>query len=603
MWQGYQYFTSFEEGDEYGRHFRRSEDKEGQLILNENERAQQKAFYQLAAKKVAPNNNLLAVGEDFVGRRLYTLSFIDLSRGQEFVDKINGTDGNAVWSGDSNSVYYVAKDPETLRPFRVYRHILGQTQDEDELLYEERDDTFHLGIRLSKSKEFVLINCESTTTSECFFIPTEADNPRPQSVLNRVRGIEYQADHLRGKFYLLHNHRAKNFMISCFSQEGPFDLEKAETIVPHDTDVFREEFELLSDVLAVEERKGGRTQIRLVNEFDYGKSHFISFNEEAYTVYLHQNPEPDAESLRIGYTSLTTPPSVYDYHFGSDEFQLLKQVEVVGRFDPSNYVSERLEVKARDGEIVPVSLVYRKGFEKNGNAPLLLYGYGSYGISVDPYFSHARLSLLDRGFSFAIAHIRGGQEKGRAWYEEGKLKNKLNTFYDFIDVAEYLAEKKYTSPNHLYAMGGSAGGLLVGAVMNMRPDLFNGVVAQVPFVDVISTMLDASIPLTTGEYDEWGNPENEDFYRYILKYSPYDNVEAKDYPALLITSGYHDSQVQYWEPTKWAAKLRDMKTDENPLLLVTEMEAGHGGASGRFKRLKEVALEYAFLLKLEKITE
>lgn len=300
---------------------------------------------------------------------------------------------------------------------------------------------------------------------------------------------------------------------------------------------------------------------------------------------------------------MTTPNTVYDYHLADGRLELLKQVEVVGDFNPKDYHSERLDVTARDGEKVPVSIVYSKKFRKDGQRPLLLYGYGSYGISVDPFFSHARVSLLDRGFAFAIAHIRGGQEKGRAWYESGRLMNKMNTFLDFIDVAEHLIDEKYTSKEHLYAMGGSAGGLLMGAVMNLRPDLWNGIVAQVPFVDVVNTMLDASIPLTTGEYDEWGNPEDPEFYRYILSYSPYDNVEEKDYPALLIISGYHDSQVQYWEPTKWAAKLRALKTDGNPLLLVTEMEAGHGGASGRFKRLKEVALEYAFLLKLEGIMQ
>jgi len=602
QWQGFEYFSEFEEGEEYARHSRVKKGEKARLILDENVRAEGKPFYALSSKVVSPDNGKLAVGEDTVGRRLYTLSFLPLTSEETMDDSVEGTDGNAVWTADSNGVFYVKKDPQTLRPYQVWLHRLGTNQSEDELIYEEGDDTFHMGIGLSKSKLFLFIHCQSTITSEVLYAPLNEPGSDPKSVVPRTKGLEYKADHLDGHFYVLHNLMAKNFKLSILPESGGSRLEDAEVLIPHSNDIYLEEFELLHGLVALEERAAGRTRIRLVSNRNYEKSKCINFDEEVYTVFLHHNPEPDLKALRIGYVSMTIPNSVYDYHLEDGRLELLKQVEVVGDYRPGDYQSERMDVTARDGEKVPVSLVYRKDFKKDGNGPLLLYGYGSYGISVDPFFSHARLSLLDRGFAFAIAHIRGGQEKGRKWYEAGRLKQKMNTFFDFIDVAEHLIDRNYTSRNHLYAMGGSAGGLLMGAVMNLRPDLWHGLVAQVPFVDVVNTMLDASIPLTTGEYDEWGNPNDEGFYHYILGYSPYDNVEKKDYPALLITSGYHDSQVQYWEPTKWAARLRELKTDKNPLLLVTEMEAGHGGASGRFKRLKEVALEYAFLLKLEGIT-
>ncbi len=600
---GHTYFTRFEEGDEYARHFRkRIGSHSEELILDENKRAKDAPFYNLATRRVSPSGNMLCLGEDFVGRRQYQLTLKHSDRDTYLSDLIQDTDGNGLWSSDEKAIYYLKKDPDTLRPFQLYRHFLGEDSANDQLVFEEIDDIYHVGISLSKSRKYLLLHAESTNTSECHFLDLSDNECSLRCFQERTNGLEYEIDHIDDHFYVLHNREATNFKLSKVRDDLSHGMESWVDVIPHRQDTFLEEFELFDSFLAIQERESGLTSIRILPDSEFKQAYNIPFEENAFTVYLHQNPDPTSTKLRIGYTSLTTPSTVYDYHLSSGELEQLKQVEVLGDFSSADYFSERLQVRARDGEEVPVSIVYKKGIEEHRNSPLLLYGYGSYGISVDPYFSHARLSLLDRGFAFAIAHIRGGQVKGRPWYEKGKLQHKMNTFTDFIDVADFLVENAYVAQDKLYAMGGSAGGLLMGAVMNMRPELWKGIVAQVPFVDVMTTMLDASIPLTTGEYTEWGNPNIEEDYYRMLEYSPYDNITSKNYPSLLITSGYHDSQVQYWEPTKWAAKLREQKTDQNPLLLVTEMKAGHGGASGRFTRLKEVALEYAFLLKMEGIT-
>lgn len=595
---GYTYFVQYEEGQEYAIYCRQKEGSDKmEVMLDENLLAAAHAYYEAAGLRISADNALLAFGEDTVSRRIYTIRFKDLNSGVFLPDEIPGTTGSAVWAKDNSAVFYTKKDPDTLRAFQVYRHTMGTPADEDVLVYEEKDDTFYAYASMSKSREYIFIQSSSTLTSEWRFLRADQPNGTVQLIQPRIRGLEYNVDHGNGAFYIHHNRNAQNFMLSR-AEVDKCDLEHWVDLVPHRSDVLLEDFELFQDYLVTAERYQGLTQLVVRPWDEVLNGHQIIFSDPAYMAYLSTNPEIETGTLRYGYTSLTTPNSVFDYAMSSRESTLLKQQEVLGDFDPGLYASERVMVTARDGVEVPVSIVYRKGYQKDGSSPLLLYGYGSYGHSMDAYFSSARLSLLDRGFAFAIAHIRGGEEMGRHWYEDGKLMKKKNTFNDFIDCAEFLIAMKYTSPDNLFAMGGSAGGLLMGAVINMRPELWKGVVAQVPFVDVINTMLDASIPLTTGEYDEWGNPNDPEYFQYILSYSPYDNVAAKQYPNMLVTTGLHDSQVQYWEPAKWVAKLRDTKTDNNLLLLHTEMTTGHGGASGRFARLKEVAMEYAFLLMI-----
>ena len=599
---GYYYIARYEEGQEYPIYSRKkgSLDAPEEIMLNVNELAKPYSFYSVGGRAVSPDNKIIAYGEDTLSRRIYTIKFKNLETGEMLEDEIPGTTSSAVWAADNETVFYNLKDETTLRSYKIMRHKLGTPISEDVEVFEENDETFVSFVYKTKSKKYIVIGSYATLSQE--YRVLEADNPEGKFrvIQPRERKLEYGIAHFNDKFYIRTNLDAKNFRL-METDENATTKENWKEVIPHREDVLLEGMDIFNDYLVLSERINGITQIRV--RPTAGEEHYIDFGEDAYLTYTSINPEFNTNILRLGYTSMTTPNSTFDYNMETKEFKLLKEQEVVGEFDKSKYQSERLYATATDGTKVPISLVYKKGFKKDGSQPLLLYGYGSYGSSMEPYFSSVRLSLLDRGFCYAIAHIRGGEEMGRSWYEDGKLLNKKNTFTDFIDCAEFLIESKYTNKEKLFAMGGSAGGLLMGAVVNMRPDLWKGVVAAVPFVDVITTMLDESIPLTTGEFDEWGNPKEKEYYEYIKSYSPYDNVEAKEYPAMLVTTGLHDSQVQYFEPAKWVAKLREMKTGNHPLLLHTNMEAGHGGASGRFKRYKETAMEYAFILDLVGINE
>ena len=611
----HRYYWRCEEGRQHRIYCRKplaaGDDEAGaeQVILDVNTLAEGHEFCDAKLLAVSPNERILAYAVDTVGRRRYAIRFRDLASGTTLADVIPDVTSNAVWANDDRTLFYARQDPVTLRPFQVLRHTLGRAVAADALVYEEADDTFACGVGKSRSKRYVLIGSHQTLTTEFRCVPADRPADPPEVFLPRERGHEHQIDHYRGRFYVRSNAGARNFRLL----ETPEDRRGREhwrELVPHRDDVLLEGFELFRDHLVVQERAGGLVRLRVRSwERDEtggdagggarGEEHAVAFPEPAYDAFIDpHNHVADTGVLRFGYSSPSTPASTYDYDMRTRARTLLKREEVLGGFDPAHYRTERLHAVAPDGARTPISLVARRDAAGEGPRPLLLYGYGAYGISMDAWFSSPRLSLLDRGFVFAIAHVRGGEELGRAWYEGGKLLDKKNTFTDFIACAERLIELAYTRPDRLYAMGGSAGGLLMGAVVNLRPDLFHGVVAQVPFVDVVTTMLDESIPLTTGEYDEWGDPADERFYRYIRSYSPYDNVSARRYPHLLVTTGLHDSQVQYWEPAKWVAKLRALKTDDNLLLLRTEMDAGHGGASGRYKRYRELALQYAFLLDL-----
>lgn len=596
---GYWYYTRFEEGDQYPYICRKKETMEApeEIMLNGPEMAKGHAYFSFGGRSVSEDNNLLVYGVDTVSRRVYTLYVKDLQTGDHLSDVIEGTTGGATWANDNKTVFYTKKDPGTLRSFQIWRHKLGTPQSEDVMVFEESDDTFSCYVYKTKSKKYIMIGSSQTLSSEYRFIDANTPDAEFTVFQLRERDHEYGVDHYGDKFYIVTNMQARNFRL----METPLDKtgkENWKEVIAHRDDVLLEGIEIFKDYLVVSERKGGLAQIRIIR-WDNQQEHYMEFQDPAYAAYVGANPEYDTRILRYGYTSLTTPNSTYDYNMDSKERQLLKQEEVLGSFSVGDYVSERIMATAADGTQVPVSLVYHKNTQKGPQTPLLLYGYGSYGASMDAYFSSSRLSLLDRGFIYAIAHIRGGQEMGRQWYEDGKLLKKKNTFTDFIDCGEHLIKTGYTGKGHLYAWGGSAGGLLMGAVVNMRPDLWNGIISDVPFVDVVNTMLDESIPLTTGEFDEWGNPKDSVYYEYIKSYSPYDNIEAKEYPNMLVTTGYWDSQVQYWEPAKYVAKLREMKTDSNRLVMYCNMETGHGGASGRFDRFKEVAMQYTFLLDLE----
>lgn len=600
----YSYYTRFEKDKEYPFHCRKKikDQAQEEIMLDVSKMAENFDYFSVVGLSVSPDEKLLIYGVDTVSRREYTLYIKNLNTGKILIDKISNTTGTGVWANDNKTFFYTKQDPITLRSFQIYKHILGTPQSQDVLVYEEKDDTFNCYVSKSKSKKYIIIGSYQTLSSEYRYIDANKPNQDFKVVQKREKDLEYNLYHYEDHFYILTNYKAKNFrlMKTLISQPSK---EYWTEVIPHNKDILIEGVDIFKNYLVVEERKNGLTNIRIIN-WENNKSYYIRFNDPAYTVSTMANPEYNTNILRYGYTSLTTPSSTFDFNMDTKEKSLLKQDEVLGNnFSIDNYESKRYYAISRDGNKIPISLVYKKGIQKNSKNPLLLYGYGSYGYSMDPYFSSVRLSLLDRGFVFAIAHIRGGEELGRKWYEDGKLLNKKNTFYDFIDCAEFLISKKYTSRKHLYASGGSAGGLLMGAVINMRPDLWRGVIAGVPFVDVVSTMLDESIPLTTGEFDEWGNPKDSIYYDYIKSYSPYDNIESKEYPNLLITTGYWDSQVQYWEPAKWIAKLREMKTDQNLLLMDCNMDVGHGGASGRFKRYKEISLEYAFLLDLENIKD
>lgn len=597
---GYYYYTKFVKGGEYPIFCRRkghmSADEE--ILLDINLLAQGQDYMNVGAIEVALNQQLLAFSQDNVGRRIYEIRFKDLASGDFLEDRLRAVTGNIVWANDNRTLFYSRQDPDTLRSFQIYRHVLGTSQADDVLVFQEDDDTFTCHVSKSKSKQFIFITSQSTVSTESRMLP--ADDPTAELLLiqERVRDLEYSVEHYEDELLILTNDKgASNFKL-VRTPVASTGREYWTDLIPHREEVLLEGFEVFRDFLVLEERFNGlnRIQIRSWND---RSDHYIEFNDPAYSAWIGHNPEFDSEVLRFGYNSLTTPASTFDYHMKTRESVLLKQQEIVGGYDPSEYQSERIWAKAKDGTEIPISLVYKKAlFSRDGSNPLLQYAYGSYGYSTDPIFSPSRLSLLDRGFVFAIAHIRGGQEMGRHWYENGKMLHKMNTFTDFVACSKHLVKERYTSPETLYAMGGSAGGLLMGVVMNLEPQLYHGIVAAVPFVDVVTTMLDESIPLTTGEFDEWGNPKIKTYYDYMLSYSPYDNIVATDYPHLLVTSGLHDSQVQYWEPTKWVASLREMKTDDNKLLLYTNMDAGHGGASGRFRALRELAMEYAFILDL-----
>ena len=602
---GYFYITRFEKDMQYPVYTRKKEslDAPEEIIVDVNELAEGYDYYALSGLNVSPDNTIAAFGIDTLSRRQYNLRFKNLETGKMYPEEIKNTMGSSAWANDNKTVFYASKNPVTLRNDKIYRHVLGTDPSEDELIYEEDDETFWTFVYKSKSDKYIIIGSYSTLTTEYRFLDAEQPRGEFKVIQERERGLEYSVAHYDGKFYILTNKdEAQNFKL----METPVEKTEKENwtdVIPHREDTLLEDISIFKDFLATEERSEGLKKIR-IRKWDGSEDFYLPFDEETYSATVYNNPEFETDLIRYSYNSMTTPNSVIDYNVKTKTKEIKKEQEVLGgKFDKDNYTSERIWATTRDGKRVAISMVRHKDTEPGENTPLLLYGYGSYGSTVSDRFSSVRLSLLDRGFIFAIAHIRGGEYLGRDWYEDGKMFNKKNTFYDFIDAAKHLIDQKYTSSDHLYAEGGSAGGLLVGAVMNMNPELFNGIIAAVPFVDVVTTMLDESIPLTTGEFDEWGNPKNKDSYEYMLSYSPYDNVEAKDYPNLLVTTGLHDSQVQYFEPAKWVAKLRELKTDQNLLLLYTNMETGHGGASGRFDALKEVARDYAFVLDLEGITE
>ena len=593
---GYLYYSRYEKGKEYPIYCRKpAEDAAEEVLIDVNELADGYAFYQVSGLYVSPDNKMLAFGEDTLSRRKYTLRFLDLETRTFLPDQILNTPGGVAWANDNKTVFYNTKD-ETLRPAQTWRHVLGTDVNKDELVFDETDDTFYHGVYRSNSGKYIMLVSEATMTTEYSYIDADDPTSDPVVIQERIRGLEYHPTHVGSVFYILTNDNAKNFKLMAAPVSAP-GKKNWKQIVAHRDDVLIEGTEFFKDRYVLQERSNAQTKLRILS-YDGKIDDYIEFDEEAYDIWIGTNREFDSEWLRFGYESMATPGSTFDQNLLTGERILKKERPVLGDFDKNKYETKRLWAVARDGVKVPMSIVYRKGTPLDGSAPLVLYGYGSYGINMTPYFSTVRLSLLDRGYIWVIAHIRGSEMMGRSWYDDGKLLHKMNTFTDFIDCADYLVNEKYTSYDKMVAMGGSAGGLLVGAVANLAPEKFAGIVAQVPFVDVVTTMLDDSIPLTTNEYDEWGNPNIKEYYDYMMTYSPYDNVEAKDYPNILITTGLHDSQVQYWEPAKWTAKLRDMKTDDNLLLLKTEMDYGHGGASGRFQVYKEIALEWAFILKV-----
>ncbi|HSG97411.1 MAG TPA: S9 family peptidase [Woeseiaceae bacterium] len=595
------YYRRFEADKEYPIYCRRkgSMDGEEEILLDVNVAAEGHAFYSVRGFKISPDHKRFGYGVDTIGRRFYDIHFVDIETGEAVGEPISSVTPFFEWGADSRSAYYVKQDPQTLRWFQVYRHTLGDS--DDELVYEEADETFFTSAYKSISGKFLYIYSESTIASEVRYLALDDPDAGLELFLARRDDHEYQVQDGGDRFYIRSNDGAKNFRIL----EAPLydtSQDKWQVVVAHRDDVLVEDFTVFQGHVVIDGKRQGLDQVEVLDRVT-DELHAVEFEEEDYRASTWVNLDYDSTTLRYFYESMTTPDSSYDYDLVERTHTLVKEAAVLGDFDRNDYVTERRFATARDGTKVPVSLVYRKGTEMDGQAPLIQYGYGSYGNSIEPNFSRNRLSLLDRGFIFAIAHIRGGSEMGRDWYFDGRQLNKLNTFYDFIDVSKFLISEGYTSPEHLYARGGSAGGLLMGAVMNMAPKLYNGITTRVPFVDVITTMLDPSIPLTTNEYDEWGNPNDKEFYDYILSYSPYDQIQAQDYPNTLVTTGLHDSQVQYWEPAKWVAKMRDMKTDDNILVLKTDMQAGHSGKTGRFQSLEDDALYFAFFMSLEGISE
>lgn len=598
---GYFYITRYEKGQQYPIYSRKKEtlEAEEEIMFNVNKEAKGYDYFQLGGLNVSPDNKMVAFATDTVSRRQYFIRIKNLETGKIYKDIIENTTGGSVWANDNKTLFYAKKDPVTLRSSKIYKHTLGSDASLDELVYEEKDDTFGAFVTKSKSKKYIIIGSYSTVSTEYHVLDANNPDGELQIIQPRERDLEYEVAHYGDHFYIKTNKDgATNFKLMKTPVDKP-GKENWVDVIPHRDDTLFEDFSIFKDYLVLEERNEGLNKIR-IKRWDGGEDYYLPFDEETYSAGVYGNPEFDTEVIRYSYNSMTTPSSVIDFNMKDRSKEVKKEQEVLGgKFDKNNYVSKRIWVPARDGKKVALSIVHHKDTKLDKNTPILQYAYGSYGYTINDGFSTTRLSLLDRGFVYALAHIRGSQYLGREWYEDGKMLNKKNTFTDFIDCSKYLIDQGYTSPEHLYAMGGSAGGLLMGAIINMNPELYNGIIAAVPFVDVISTMLDDSIPLTTGEYDEWGNPNDKEYYDYIKSYSPYDQVEAKAYPNMLVTTGLHDSQVQYWEPAKWVAKLRELKTDNNMLFLHTNMETGHGGASGRFDALKETAEEYTFFLMLE----
>lgn len=604
-YNGYWYIVKYETGKDYPVYIRKKDTMKqpDELLFDCNKMAKGHAYFKLVGLSISPDNTMIAFGIDTVGARNYTLQVKSLQTEEVFSDAIKNTTGSATWANDNKTLFYTKQDPKTLRSDKIYKHKLGTSSRADKVIFHEEDDTFGVAIYKSKSKRFLIIACYSTLTNEYHIL--DADTPdEPFKVFQeRIRGLEYSISHYQDHFYIITNSdKAFNFKLMK-THEATTYIANWQEVMPHREDVLIEDIDIFKDFLVISERTNGLNHIRIIR-WDGTEDYYLPFDNETYTAYTGTNVEFDSIILRYGYNGMTTPSSTIDFNMVTKEKTILKEQQVLDKaFNKDNYESKRLWATANDGTKIPMSMVYKKGIKTDGKNPVLLYAYGSYGHTIDPYFSSIRLSLLDRGFIYVITHIRGGEYLGRNWYEGGKLLEKKNTFTDFIACSKFLIAEKYTSPKHLYALGGSAGGLLVAAVINEAPELYNGIIAAVPFVDVVTTMLDDTIPLTTGEYDEWGNPNDKDYYHYIKSYSPYDNVKEQDYPNILVTTGLHDSQVQYWEPAKWVAKLRDKKTDTNKLLMKINMKAGHGGASGRFEALKEDAEEYAFLLDLENIHE
>jgi oligopeptidase B len=601
---GYWYITRYEKGRDYPIYLRKKKTLEAdeELLFDCNEMAEGHSYFKLGSISISPDNTLASFTIDTISRRQYTLYIKNLVTGEVYPDKILNTTGSATWASDNKTLFYALKDEVTLRSHKVLKHKLGSNSEDDLVVFNETDETFNTFVYKTKSKKYIVIASSSTLTTEYQFINAETPDKAFKIFQQRERELDYTIAHYNNSFYIITNKDgATNFKLQKTS-ELTTEKEYWQDVIPYREDVLIEDIEIFKDYLVINERENGLNKLRIMS-WDGKEDYYLPFHDETYTANVGNNPDFDSNVLRYGYNSLTTPSSVIDYNFKTKQKEVKKEQEILGgQFDKNNYKSERVWATARDGVKVPISLVYRKGIKKDGKNPLLIYAYGSYGSTIDPYFSSIRLSLLDRGFIYAIAHVRGSEYLGRHWYESGKLLSKKNTFFDFIDCSEYLINQKYTSKKHLYAYGGSAGGLLMGAIVNIKPEIYNGIIAAVPFVDVLTTMSDETIPLTTGEYDEWGNPNIKEYYDYMKSYSPYDNIEARHYPNMLVTTGLHDSQVQYWEPAKWVAKLRQLKTDNNKLLFHIDMDSGHGGASGRFESLKEVALEYAFLLDLEGIS-
>jgi oligopeptidase B len=603
LYNGYYYITRYEKGQDYPIYSRKKGSLEAkeEILFDCNVLAKGHTFFQLGGLSVSPDNRFASFGIDTVGRRIYTIQIKNLETNEILSDVIENATGGSVWANDNQTLFYTRQDKVTLRANQIFKHKLGSTADKDVLVYEEKDETFNVSVGKEKSKKYIVIGAESTLTTEYRILNSNSPDAEFKVFQPRVRGLEYSISHFGDSFYILTNKdKATNFKLMK-TPENATEKKHWKEVVAHREDVLIEDIEIFSNYLVVEERSNGLNHIRIMPWSGEGE-YYLPFGSETYNAYTTTNVDFDTDILRYSYQSMATPSSVIDFNMKTKEKEIKKEQEVLGgQFDKNNYIEERVWATAKDGTKVPISLVYRKDLKKDGTNPLLQYAYGSYGVTMEPYFSTTRLSLLDRGFIYAIAHIRGGEDLGRQWYEDGKLLKKKNTFTDFIDCSKFLIQEKYTSAAHLYAEGGSAGGLLMGAVVNMAPELYHGVIAQVPFVDVITTMLDDSIPLTTGEYDEWGNPNNKKYYDYMLSYSPYDNVKEQVYPNLFVSTGLHDSQVQYWEPAKWVAKLRTHKKGNTVLYLNTNMDAGHGGASGRFEALKELAKEFSFLMDLEEI--